>query len=262
MCIFVLINGQMYISDTMNRYYLYLDECGDQNLSSFDPQFPIFTLCGIIVSEEQDVMLSEKINMLKEEIWENTNIILHSRDIRKCQNGFEVLFDLDVKKKFLQLTNEILGTDIYVIVCCSIMKEAYIRQYGKTNDVYGLSLSYIMERTVFYLESLGIDSIELNTIIERRGKKEDASLLNYYNQVLDRGTYWVDGNRMKRFFKRFDMRWKAENIVGLQVADLIAYPITRHILNPSGVNLAYDVIKKNIFTLEGKVYGMKIFPKG
>ena len=70
------------------KYMLYLDECGDQNLSSFDPQFPIFTLCGIVVSEAQNRVLNEKINALKLEIWNNTNIILHSRDIRKCQNGF------------------------------------------------------------------------------------------------------------------------------------------------------------------------------
>ena len=72
----------------------------------------------------------------------------------------------------------------------------FIRQYGKLNDVYGLSLSYIMERVVCYLDSVGKDSVELRTVIERRGKKEDKSLLNYYNQLLDRGTYWVNGERM------------------------------------------------------------------
>ena len=137
----------------------------------------------------------------------------------------------------------------------------FIRQYGKLNDVYGLSLSYIMERVVFYLDSVGKDNIELRTVIERRGKKEDKSLLNYYNQLLDRGTYWVNGVRMRKYFKRFDMRWKSENIVGLQVADLVAYPITRHVLNPNGVNLAYDVLKKNIYQVDGKMYGMKVFPK-
>ena len=228
------------------NYILYLDECGDQNLSSFDPQFPIFTLCGVVVSEEQDKLLSDRINSLKMDIWNNTNIILHSRDIRKCQNGFEVLFDLEVKKRFIESVNDILGDDIYIIICCAILKEPYIRQYGKLNDVYGLSLSYIMERVVFYLDSVGKDNIELRTVIERRGKKEDKSLLNYYNQLLDRGTYWVNGERMRRYFKRLDMRWKSENIIGLQVADLVAYPITRHVLNPDGVNLAYDVLKKNI----------------
>ena len=244
-----------------DNYVLYLDECGDQNLSSFDPQFPIFTLCGVVVSEEQDKLLADRINSLKMDIWNNTNIILHSRDIRKCQNGFEVLFDLEVKKHFLESVNAILGDDIYIIICCAILKEPYIRQYGKLNDVYGLSLSYIMERVVFYLDSVGKDNIELRTVIERRGKKEDTSLLNYYNQLLDRGTYWVNGDRMRRYFKRFDMRWKSENIVGLQVADLVAYPITRHVLNPNGVNLAYDVLKKNIYQVDGKMYGMKVFPK-
>lgn len=243
------------------KFVLYLDECGDQNLASFDPQFPIFTLCGIVVSEEQDNVMSERIDALKSDIWNNTNIILHSRDIRKCQNGFEVLFDLDVKKRFLQGINDILGDEGYTIVCCSILKEHFIRQYGKLNDVYGLSLSYIMERVVFYLDSLQLPDIELYTVIERRGKKEDSSLLSYYNQLLDRGTYWVESLRMKKVFKKFDMRWKSENIVGLQVADLIAYPVTRHVLNPTGVNLAYDVLKKNIFQMDGKVYGMKIFPK-
>ena len=244
-----------------DNYVLYLDECGDQNLSSFDPQFPIFTLCGVVVSEEQDELLADRINSLKIDIWNNTNIILHSRDIRKCQNGFEVLFDLEVKKRFIESVNDILGDDIYIIICCAILKEPYIRQYGKLNDVYGLSLSYIMERVVFYLDSVGKNNIELRTVIERRGKKEDKSLLNYYNQLLDRGTYWVNGERMRKYFKRFDMRWKSENIVGLQVADLVAYPITRHVLNPDGVNLAYDVLKKNIYQVDGKMYGMKVFPK-
>ena len=156
-----------------DNFVLYLDECGDQNLSSFDPQFPIFTLCGVVVSEEQDELLADRINSLKRDIWNNTNIILHSRDIRKCQNGFEVLFDLEVKKRFIESVNAILGDDIYIIICCAILKEPYIRQYGKLNDVYGLSLSFIMERVVFYLDSVGKDNIELRTVIERRGKKED-----------------------------------------------------------------------------------------
>ena len=49
-------------------------------------------------------------------------------------------------------------------------------------------------------------------------------------------------------------------MAGLQVADLIAYPLTRHVLNPNAVNLAYDVVKSNIFTQDGKEIGLKIFP--
>lgn len=243
-----------------NKYYLFLDECGDQNLTGFDPSFPIFTLCGIILSDSQLYQLTEQLSELKHKFWADKKIILHSRDIRKCQNGFEILFDLATKQQFYNGLNEILGQKIYVIICCAILKEPYIRQYGRLNDVYGLSLSYIMERTVFYIDSLKQQPINLTTIVERRGKREDAALLNYYNQLLDRGTYWVQAQRIKAYFKNFEMRWKKDDVIGLQVADLVAYPITRHILDENAINLSYDIIKNNIYTEKGKLYGLKVHP--
>ena len=243
-----------------NKYYLFLDECGDQNLSSFDPSFPIFTLCGVIMSQEQLKIITDKVNALKREFWGERKIIFHSRDIRKCQNGFEIFFDLGVKKRFYEQINEILKEKVYVIVCCSILKEPYIRQYGRLNDVYGQSLSYIMERTVFYLDSLATNDIHLTTIVECRGKKEDKALLDYYNKVSDRGTYWVTSARIKNYFKEFEMRRKSENLIGLQIADLVAYPITRHVLDEDAVNLAFDIIKENIYHKDEKLYGMKVFP--
>lgn len=243
------------------KYYLFLDECGDQNLANFDPSFPIFTLCGIVLSEEQLQILSSQINDLKKVFWGDKKIILHSRDIRKCQNGFELFFNLETKQSFYERINEILGQDIYTIICCAILKEPYIRQYGKLNDVYGQSLSFIMERTVFYLDGVKKSNIELTTIIEKRGKKEDSSLLAYYNSLIDRGTYWVTADRIKSYFKNFQMKAKQDNIIGLQIADLIAYPITRHILDKNAVNLSFDIIKRNIYTKGDKLYGMKVFPK-
>ena len=243
------------------KYYLFLDECGDQNLANFDPSFPIFTLCGIVLSEEQLQILSSQINDLKKDFWGDKKIILHSRDIRKCQNGFEIFFNLETKQSFYERVNEILGQNIYTIICCAILKEPYIRQYGKLNDVYGQSLSFIMERTVFYLDGVKRSNIELTTIIEKRGKKEDSSLLAYYNSLIDRGTYWVTADRIKSYFKNFQMKAKQDNIIGLQVADLIAYPITRYILDENAVNLSFDIIKRNIYTKGDKLYGMKVFPK-
>ena len=244
------------------HYYLYIDECGDQNLANFDEQFPIFTLCGVIVCEDKKEWLEEQVFDLKQEFWGNQYTILHSRDIRKCQRGFEILFDLDVKKRFYERVNAILGKKgVYTIVACSILKEPYIRNYGKFNDVYAQSLSFVLERAVFYLDSLKDEEVILHTIVERRGKKEDNSLRLYYNQLLDRGTYWVSSERMRKYAKSFAMLPKKANITGLQVADLIAYPVTRHILDPNEPNMAYEIIKDNIFVEDGKMKGIKIVPK-
>ncbi len=203
------------------KYYMFIDECGDQNLSNFETTFPIFTLCGIIVSEGQNQALN------KEEI------------------------------------NSILGEEgAYKVVTCSILKEDYIRQFGRFNDVYGQCLSLLVERAIFYLDDLNIEKgIDLSIYAEMRGKKEDANLLSYYNQLRDLGTYWVTPERIKSHIKRFDFLSKRANVTGLQIADLVAYPITRHILEPKLLNLAYEIVKCNIYKCNDKLLGMKIIPR-
>jgi hypothetical protein len=251
----------MDFNNTIN-YHLYIDECGDQNLETFSPTFPIFTLCGILVRDDLVPRLEEQIRSLKREFWGNRQIILHSRDIRKCQNGFEVLFNLDIKRRFYESINQLLGQrDVYVIVCCSILKEPYIRTFGRFNDVYGQSLSFILERAIFCVDNQCTDrSGSISAIVERRGKREDKNLMNYYQQLLDKGTYWVTSERMKNRMNCLDFKWKSEDIAGLQIADLIAYPLTRHVLNPQAVNLAYDVLAPNIFRENDKLLGLKIYP--
>ncbi len=32
-----------------NRFQLFIDECGDHQLEKFNPNFPIFTLCGVLI---------------------------------------------------------------------------------------------------------------------------------------------------------------------------------------------------------------------
>lgn len=243
------------------KYYLYIDECGDHNLANFDEQFPIFTLCGVIVREDKRLWLENEVQTLKQDFWGNQYTILHSRDIRKCQKGFEILFDLEVKKKFYERINTILGTEgVYVIVACAILKEPYIRNYGRMNDVYAHSLSFVLERTVFYLDSLDEKDVELHTVVEMRGKKEDEKLRSFYMQLLDKGTYWVTTERLKQYAKTFSLLPKKANVIGLQIADLVAYPITRHILDSNEPNLAYDTIKNNIYSENMKQIGIKLIP--
>ena len=245
------------------KYYLFLDECGDQNLSNFNPDFPLFTLCGVIVSEKEYAAMTTKIIQLKETFWNDKKIIFHSRDIRKCQKGFEVLFDMELKKIFYERINTIFGEGNYTIVCCSILKEAYIRRYGKLSDVYAISLSFIIERAVFLLDNVKKIThleLELHVIAERRGAKEDKCLLDYYNELMDRGTYFVSSKKLRGHFKSFQFKKKSEDIIGLQIADLVAYPITRYVLDKKAANPAFEVIKEKIYTQKGKIHGLKIHP--
>ena len=65
---------------------------------------------------------------------------------------------------------------------------------------------------------------------------------------------------MQSRLNRFSFRYKKDNVIGLQLADLIAYPIARYVLNPKSPNPAFDVISDNIYTYKGATLGMKIIP--
>ena len=248
---------------TKSKYYLFIDECGDHNLVKYDPAFPVFTLCGILVSRDNLNSLNNDFKKLKLEIFGNTDIVIHSVDIRKWRDAFIVLKDEALRMKFFNGIERILSqNDAYIIVSCTILKEQLNKfcVRGEEEDVYGLSLSYLIERSIFCVDNLTYSNPDITIIVERRGKKEDAKLLNYYNGLRNRGTKWITPERLRSRIGRFEFKYKRDNIIGLQIADLIAYPVTQHILHPERPNRSYDAVKHNIFSDNGVLLGQKIIP--
>lgn len=242
------------------KYFLFADECGDQCLSKYDANFPIFTLCGIIVSRDQARNLEKEMKDLKLKIWNDKGIILHSHEIRRHKNAFAILQDADARKLFYQELDRILGTnDAYVIVSSAVLKDEYIRKYGKLGDIYSQSLAFLLERAVFYVDdkNTGVGAY-IEAMLERRGKEEDKTLSQSYNTLRETGTYWVSSERMKATIQKLTFVPKTANIIGLQIADLVAYPIACHILRPDSPNPAFDIIRKNIYVSDGKELGMKV----
>jgi hypothetical protein len=90
------------------KYYLFIDESGDHGLKNIDIHFPVFVLCGVIFSEENYKIFNEKFNEFKVSLWNSKEVIFHSRDIRKCDKEFKVLFDLEKKEFFYNRLNEII----------------------------------------------------------------------------------------------------------------------------------------------------------
>jgi len=242
------------------NYYLFIDESGDHGLKTIDTSFPVFLLCGVLISEDEFSQINLTVNNTKLKYWDNKNVILHSRDIRKCNNEFKILFDLKVKEQFYNDINSILISSNYKIISSAIDKISFIKKYGKLeDDVYEIALSFILERTIFCLDGIkDCDSLEI--IIEKRGKKEDAKLANHLNKLNQVGTFHVDAERIKKYHIKYSFLDKRQNNNGLQISDLLAYPIAKKIIFPEGVNLSYELIKDKFYTKNGKRHGLKVFP--
>ena len=231
------------------KYIFCLDEVGDHGLSYVDEKFPIFLLAGSLFEISEYKLLCQKINQLKQDLFGTTEVILHSRDIRKCEGVFQIFFDLDIKKQFYQKFNDILSQAKFEIISAVLYKEQYIEKYGKSaGDPYAICLSYLLESLIQHLDT---NFVEI--IIEKRGKKEDAELLAHYNSIRDRGTFLVTAADYKSMITDYVSLLKRENHIGLQITDLCAYPLARDVLNPQEPYIPFEVIKN-------KIHDLKVFP--
>ena len=244
------------------KYHLFIDESGDPSLSSINADFPIFVLLGCLLEDSAYQDIRVKIVELKKEFFGSEHAILHSRDIRKCEGVFVKLFDLEVKAKFYERLNAILENGKYIVIAVGIKKQEFIEKYGKiADDPYELSLSFLLERAV--LETDNGKENTMHIMIEARGTVEDAILQRRYNRLLDNGSSHITSERFKKRFEKMEFRRKKENDCGLQIADLCAYPVARHLVNPNEPYPPYNIVEKKFRknskgSYEG--YGLKIFP--
>lgn len=242
------------------KYYLFLDESGDHGLAKFDPDFPVFLLCGVLVKEDDYEKIRLAFNKLKQSIWGNKEVIFHSRDIRKCEKEFQKLFDLELKKYFYEELNKIVANSPYNIIASAIQKEAFIQKFGKLHDdIYEIALSFVIEQAIVVLQNINPQS-QLSIIIEKRGKKEDKQLDDHFQKIIAVGTGILTNEQVNQFNLSFTFRNKKENINGLQLADLVAYPIARNIIEPNRANPAFEVLEQKIYKTNGIIEGLRIYP--
>jgi len=248
----------------MKHYYLFLDESGHHGLKTIKQEYPVLLLCGCIIEAGyyQKVFIPA-VNRLKQKYFQTTDIILHSRDIRKWQYAFKVLGDPKLRSDFYHDLDDLISRANFTVIASAVLKDKLIAQYGpQANNPYDLSLTFVLERTVFLTDRLKCGKVEV--IAEARGKNEDAKLHDQFQIILSNGTKYVSPERFGKRFTDIDFAKKAANIPGTQLCDLIAYPLANYVLYPERENLAFRVINSKMYRQFPKDdflgYGLKIFP--
>jgi hypothetical protein len=240
---------------------LFLDESGDHSLSKIDPQYPMFVLAGCVfeMGYYEDVVVTE-IKAFKNELLGNEEIILHTEDITHNRNGFERIMEAGFRKHFYERIAAVLNKLDYKILACAIKKDEHFKKYGLAAiDPYMLSLDCIVERFVFELEEINQSGI---IIAESRNSILDNELELAFLNLKVQGTSYVSASKVKKVVTQLSIKDKKENIVGLQIADLIASPIGREILGKRN-QIDYKVIEKKYRNKDGKFlgYGLVMLPK-
>lgn len=240
-------------------YIVYVDESGDHSLTSINPAHPVFALAFCVIEKATYIQaIVPAFQNLKFEFWGHDSVVLHGHEIRKAHGDFNILLNPQTRQHFLERLNDVIATADFTLIASVIDKQRHVARYAAPADPYGIALGFCMERLQRYL----IDKKQADRLtylqVECRGKTEDAKLELEFRRI-------CDGHNAVGRMQNLDIRFmdKKHNSTGLQLADLVAHPIGRHVINPDQPNRAYDVLKAKFRTSQGgriEGYGLKIFP--
>lgn len=243
---------------------MFLDESGDHSLVKIDDQFPVFCLAGCIFDEQEYIQNSKaKIDAFKIRYFNTPDVILHSRDIRKCNPPFNILLNPNTKQTFYTDLDNLMSTLPYTVLASVVLKKQLKDQYHDPANPYMLSLEFLMERFFYFLK-------EHNDVgyisVESRDPKSNTDLLTAFTENINNGswgnTMHVAAEQYQEKIKSMIFVTKKQNENGHQIADLVAYPISKFCLDTDKPNPAFDVIKAKFRNRAGKIIGcgLKVFP--
>ncbi|PWC74474.1 DUF3800 domain-containing protein [Azospirillum sp. TSH64] len=237
--------GDEILSQTdsdFSDFIVFVDESGDHNLTSINPEFPLFALAFCILRKtDYATKVAPALDSLKFDTFGHDLTVLHSRDIRKQQGDFAVLRDAGRRTAFLDGLSAVIEEAPFTLCVTAIDKIRHKQKYKNPYNPYHLSLEYCLERTYPFLIAQGQQGKRTHIIAESRGKAEDRDLELQFRRILDEYEDWDH---------HFELRFasKACNSVGLQLADLAAHPVARHVLAPDQFNRAFGIVEKKLMT--------------
>lgn len=241
-------------------YIVFVDESGDQSLTSIDPQYPVFVLSFCIFDKHHyaDYVVPEMVK-LKFDFFGTDIPVMHEMEMRKRKGDFGFLNDKTTADTFYSRLNTLMSTSEYIIQSVLIDKRKFLSNYPDTKQTpYDVAARFGIERVFYEVQAHGQKGRKTPVIFECRGKKEDKNLEHTINGLLTE-------NRINGLNDTVQPLWapKSMNLAGLQFADLTARPIGIHYLHPQQPNRAWDIIRKKLRTSATgciKGYGLKIFP--
>jgi Protein of unknown function (DUF3800) len=242
---------------------LFLDESGDHSLKKIDDQYPVFCLAGVIIDEEvYSNTVKPQLDALKLRYWKSTDVVFHSREIRKVLPPFDNLLNAKVRSDFYADLDSFFAASKITVLASVILKKKLRVQYSDPINPYEISMIFLMERFLYHLEETGDQGY---ITVESRDSKSNKDLFEEYSNILANGSgsrYKIEPSRFQNRIHKIEFVTKKQNENGHQIADLIAYPIANKILHPERNNPAYSILKPKFRNKDGKIegYGLKVFP--
>lgn len=221
------------------KYRIYIDEVGNHDLKNVDnPNQRYLSLTGVVFELGYVAqILFPKLEALKTKYFKShpdDPTVLHRKELVNKKPPFETLRNPTIEQSFNHDLLSLLTDLDYTVFTVVIDKKQHKEQYLTWRfDPYHYCLQLIIERFVLFLKSQNAVG---DVMCESRGGKEDVRLKKSFHRIFTEGTEFISHDIFSTHLtsSQLKVKPKANNISGLQIADLIAHPSYKRILYQKG----------------------------
>mgnify|MGYP005849613001 CR=1 FL=1 len=211
------------------KYRLYVDEVGNSDLgASHDPNHRYLSLTGVILELGLvEGVIFPELESLKRRYFAShpdDPVVFHRKELVNRKHPFESLRDPALEASFNRDLLTLLRRLDYVVVTVVIDKLEHQQRYQVwRHDPYHYGLEVLVERYVLWLKSRGAKG---DVMAESRGGREDRRLKDSFERVVEDGSGFIRPEVFVAHLtsRQLKVKPKANNIAGLQLADLLAHP--------------------------------------
>jgi hypothetical protein len=221
------------------RYRLYIDESGDHTYNLLgDPSHRYLSLLGVWFRQADDyVAFADDLERFKRELFgprPDKPVVLHRSDIINRKGPFGLLCRPELRRRFDEGLLEVIGRAQFRMACIILDKQIHYEKYVNPFHPYHYCLATMLDR---YSGWLNYKNAIGDVMAEARGREEDLQLRQAYKRVYESGTVMFDHEHHQRALTSREIKLQAKkaNIAGLQLADLLAYPVKQHCLAAKGL---------------------------
>ncbi len=223
-------------SPSFSDFIIYVDESGGHSLTKFDPDFPVFVLTFCIFRKDDYItQIVPALQRIKFKHFGHDMVVFHERDIRKASGPFAFLTDAARRQDFMTDLNELVRASPFTIIAVVIRKGEFAKQHSETRNPYHFAMKLGLERVEKCLRRREPQLRLTHIVFEARGRREDDELELEFRRVCDGDNY-----RNERLSFQIVFASKQINSCGLQLADLTARPVGRHVIDPKQANRAFE----------------------
>jgi hypothetical protein len=217
------------------KYRVYIDEVGNPDLESSDnPNHRFLSLTGVILELGYvETVVHPQMEALKTKFFRphpDDPVIFHRKEMVTGQPPFEALKDAGFRSRFDTELLALLKAWDYTVISVCLDKKRHKETYTTWRfDPYHYCLAVLLERFVLYLKRRSACG---DVLAESRGGKADMRLKDSFERLWTHGTDYVSGEEFQEVLtsRQLKVKLKANNISGLQIADLVAHPSRNEIL--------------------------------